>query len=232
MFELASLTLRRGVLLNMKIKYKKSLVKSFCLGLLLLSACSSNEEKTNYEKGIELYKKGDFSKAIDIIQIVAKEGDQEAQCLLGWMYWYGDGKDVIQNFEEAIKWYAKAAEQGHTQAQYHMGVSFERGVVVEQDYTQAVKWYSKAAKQNYADAQYNLGVMFFKGLGIEKNYDEAHNWFIKAAEQGYQKAQYSLGYMYLNGEGVGYDKNKAKKWLQLAADQGNENAIRILGDNF
>jgi len=45
----------------------------------------------------------------------AEHGDAEAQYELAVMCQRGDG--VPQNYHKAVRWYAKAAEQGNTQAQ-------------------------------------------------------------------------------------------------------------------
>ena len=44
----------------------------------------------------------------------AEQGDAEAQTSLGLMY--DNGKGVPQDYAEAVKWYRKAAEQGHLAA--------------------------------------------------------------------------------------------------------------------
>ena len=49
---------------------------------------------------------------------------------------------------EAIKWYRKAAEQGHVEAQYNLGNMYFRGETVKQDRLEAIKWYKKVAEQN------------------------------------------------------------------------------------
>ena len=52
-----------------------------------------------------------------------------------------------------MKWYTKAAEQGHASAQYNLGVMYDTGKGALQDYKEAVKWYTKAAEQGHANAQ-------------------------------------------------------------------------------
>ncbi|GHT32760.1 hypothetical protein AGMMS49592_0010 [Endomicrobiia bacterium] len=44
----------------------------------------------------------------------AEQGFAEAQYNLGVMYYKGEG--VKQDYKEAIKWFKKAAEQGHSGA--------------------------------------------------------------------------------------------------------------------
>lgn len=61
--------------------------------------------------------------------------------------------------KEAIEWAEKAAELGHSKAQFLLGYMVETGTA---GYTQSVKvvnWYTKAAKQGNMDAQFNLGRM-------------------------------------------------------------------------
>ena len=56
------------------------------------------------------------------------------------------------NFKE----YRKAAEQGDANAQYNLGVCYEKGEGVKKDLSQAVQWYRKAAEQGMPGAQSKL----------------------------------------------------------------------------
>jgi TPR repeat protein len=49
-----------------------------------------------------------------------------------------------------VRWYQKAAKQGHAEAQYRLGVAYVYGKGVPQDYAEAVRWYRKAADQGLA----------------------------------------------------------------------------------
>ncbi len=74
-----------------------------------------------------------------------------------------------QDYAEAVKWYQKAAEQGHAGAQNNLGVCYEYGEGVKQDYAEAVKWYQKAAQQGNVNAMRNLARCYRHGHGVEKN---------------------------------------------------------------
>ena len=104
------------------------------------------------------------------------------------------GQNAFDNedYYEAVKWYRKAAEQGHAFAQTNLGLCYEEGKGVSQDYYEAVKWYRKAAEQGQADAQHNLGVCYYNGRGVSQNTYEAIKWFRKAAEQGNLNAKAAL----------------------------------------
>ena len=53
--------------------------------------------------------------ALRQLELRAKKDDAAAQYNLGWRYEYGEG--VVQDKQEAAKWYRKAAEQGYLAAQ-------------------------------------------------------------------------------------------------------------------
>lgn len=91
------------------------------------------------------------------------------------------------------------ANQGDVNAQYNLGLMYEKGLVVSQDYHKAFEWYSKAAEQGHADAQNNLAYMFYAGLGVSKDCSKAIQWNREAADQGHARAQHRLGIMYANG---------------------------------
>jgi len=70
---------------------------------------------------------------------------------------YHEGQGVEVDYNIALEWYLKAAEQGYAMAQNSVGVMYHLGEgVVEEDVQKAVLWYSKAAAQGNMVAQQNL----------------------------------------------------------------------------
>lgn len=55
--------------------------------------------------------------------------------------------------EQAVLWYQKAAEQGHVDSQYRLGLEYYSGDVVSQDEDRAVTFFWKAAKQGHVEAK-------------------------------------------------------------------------------
>jgi len=102
------------------------------------------------------------------------------------MYYKGLG--VPQDYKEAVKWYNKAAEQGHTYAQSRLGLMYDNGQGVPQDYKEAVKWYTKAAEQGNAAAQCNLGVKYDNGQGVLQDAVQAYAWSNVASTEGIENA--------------------------------------------
>ena len=78
------------------------------------------------------------------------------QAYLGFMYDNGDG--VPEDNTEAVKWYRKAAEQGHVKAQSNLGLMYAKGEGVPEDYVHAYAWWSLAAAQGYKGAAKNKGI--------------------------------------------------------------------------
>lgn len=97
---------------------------------------------------------------------------------------YSKGQGVPKDFQQAIVWYRKAAEQRDLEAQYQLGLIYSE-VVEPQDYKQAMVWFSKAAEQGHVEAQHQVGLIYWHGRGVPRNNQRAIEWFRKAAEQGY-----------------------------------------------
>lgn len=134
----------------------------------------------------------------------------DTQFQRGIYYYNGDG--LPQSYENAAKWFRKAADQGHILAQFNLGLMYDDGQGVPQSYTEAAKWYRKAAEQGDPNAQHNLGVMYEKGQGVPQSYIEAAKWYRKAADQGNTDAEEALQIL----------KGKA---LQVVEKSGEEEAV-------
>ncbi|MDP8275986.1 MAG: tetratricopeptide repeat protein [Candidatus Euphemobacter frigidus] len=62
-----------------------------------------------------------------------------------------------------MKWYRKAAEQGHASAQFALGMMYHKGQGVELDDREAIKWLHKAAEQGQSEAKYILKIIDTEG---------------------------------------------------------------------
>ena len=60
---------------------------------------------------------------------------------------YNEGLGVLKNDAEAVKWYSKAAEQGHATVQKNLAVMYGTGEGVPEDYIKAHIWASIAKVQ-------------------------------------------------------------------------------------
>ena len=160
----------------------------------------------------------------------ANAGDISACAYLGKMYYEGTG--VAQNYNEAFKWYQKAADNGVTGAYTWLGVMYYNGQGVAQNYEKAFLWTKKAAENGAADAYVGLGVMYCNGQGVAQNYGEAFQWFQKAVDNGDPVAYGWLVSMYYNGQGVSQNYGEAFKWTKKAAEKGIAAAYAGLGGMY
>lgn len=121
------------------------------------------------------------------------------------------------------------ASQGDAQAQFYVGVAYQKGWGVIADADKAAQWYRRAAQQGMNKAQHNLALLYLRGEGVAADADQARDWFERAARQGDMRAAHELGLMYFRGMGVARDFGKARSWWETAANGGDSRAAYDLG---
>ncbi|MDL2400198.1 tetratricopeptide repeat protein [Rhizobium mayense] len=213
-------------------------------GLLLYFALSLPAYAQS-DEGKVAFSKHDYRAALLNWQPQAERGDATAQYGLGRLYFFGLG--VQSDFEKAVFWFRKAADQNNPYAERRLGLAYSLGHDnVAPDLEQANIWYQtaitgfiKAAEGGDVMAQYSLGSMYSQGEGMVPDAAKANFWFQKAmgsfreeAERGTASAQYWLGEMYLGGQGVSRDEDEAISWLSKAGEQGDLDAQLSLGDIY
>jgi len=158
---------------------------------------------------------------------LAEAGDADAQFSLAQML--EDGRDIQGDFEEAVRWYKRAANQGHVGALWHLSVCYQSGLGVEPNEVKALELLQEAANGGNSDAQLQLGWQFFFGIFVSENKQKAFQYFRKASEQWNLNALVWQGHCYQHGAGVVSDKRKACDLYRKAADLGVVNAQFKLG---
>lgn len=140
----------------------------------------------------------------DKLEAAAKSGDADAQfALANWFIQNKSSKrQSATDAADAAMWYRRAAEQGHCNAQYRLGLAYAEGDGVIEDLHEAAKWFLKAAAQGNAWAQYRLGQCYRQGRGVIESRDEAVKWFQRAADLNHDEARAALGRMKVSGETV------------------------------
>ncbi len=106
----------------------------------------------------------------------------------------------------ALKWYAKAADQGLPDAELALSHWYLSG-------TPATALGDADAESHYI---------------LKPSDDEAFNWAKKAAERGHPKAQYTLGYYWEEGIGCDADFGQALLWYRRSAEQKYHRALKRL----
>lgn len=202
-------------------------------------AAESGDAEARYELGMKYQRDKEDQEAFKWLKLAADQGQVEAMYHLGRIYEYGK-LGVEHNVAEAMKWHARAAEQGHkratdnleelkkmepllhaagkgdAEAQCKLGEMYRW-----RNNPEALKWLKLAADQGQVEAMYELGDIYGDGkCGVERNEEEAVQWFTRAADQGHLFAKQSLRPI------------KEKRDLKLAAKSGDVEALYDLGDNY
>ncbi len=163
-----------------------------------------------------------------VLRAAALKGDPTAAYEIGVRF--AEGKGVAANFDEAAKWYDRAAQAGVVPAIFRLGTLYEKGLSVKKDIDIARRYYMQAAERGNAKAMHNLAVLDADGGGKGANYKSAAQWFRKAADRGVADSQYNLGILYARGIGVEQNLAESFKWFSLAAAQGDADAGRKRDD--
>lgn len=119
----------------------------------------------------------------------AYKGDAEAQYQLGRLYYnYAEYKEREYWYKDAVSWFAKAAEQGHGDAQSMLGECCLqcKGGAKKED---AVYWLEKSVTQGNYRAMANLGLCYGEGIGVPQNYVEASRLLHLSADNGCERAK-------------------------------------------
>jgi TPR repeat protein len=144
---------------------------SFWLMLLVISAgCGKNSTPNQTANAAD-------RTALSEVRSKAEKGDATSQFRLGLEL------AVAKDYQEAAKWYRKAAEQNCAEAQSSLGFLYMFGSGVEKDEVEGAKWFRKAAEQNLAEAQGNLSVCYLEGKGVAKDIVESYKWAVLAGSQ-------------------------------------------------
>lgn len=167
-----------------------------------------------YEDGQAAYSSGDYAKALELYTQAAEAGQVDAQLLLGFLHFNGDG--VAQNYNTSVKWFTRAARQGDPRSQAQLGIMYENGQGVPQDFGAAAQWFTQAADQGYGLAQASLGLMYAVGQGVKQDFPRAHMWLNLAAAQQYEGAQDNRDEVAkrMTSDQIVQAQGMARKWLE------------------
>jgi len=139
----------------------------------------------------------------------AEKGDPHAQHNVASML-EREGK-----YDEAIKWYTRAADQGYRPSQMNIAQMYEKGMGVVKDTQEARKRYRRIAEQGDREARYRVA----KLAAEAGDNAEAVPVYERAIRDDDVRAMLDLGEMYESGRGVPKDGARAVALYERAADQ-------------
>ena len=142
----------------------------------------------------------------DTLCDLAAENEAAAYIMLGDAVLHGTGCE--QNAEEAIRWYEKAAENGHRFGNECIGEMYYFGEYVTRDYKKAYEYYTKDEGRKSFCTLYHLAEMYRQGLYVKKDLAMAYKYYSEIVYDGeekritiddyYWRACYRLSRLYVN----------------------------------
>ena len=97
---------------------------------------------------------------------------------------YGNGKGVVEDYEEALKWYRKAAEEGYAIGQGSLGYVYLKGEGVKQDFVHAYMWFNIAGQNGDEKAKTRKNNL--KKEMTPSQVEEAKNLTRECVRKGYK----------------------------------------------
>ena len=131
-------------------------------------------------------------KTTESTETKAEHGDADAQFVLGINF---AGAGGTQNYPQAASWYLKAADQGHSLAQFNLAIMYAMGQGMPRDEIQSMRWMKKAADLGDAGAQFRVGMKHHRdSLGssgeiAHASRIESYMWLQLSAAQGYRGSE-------------------------------------------
>ena len=77
---------------------------------------------------------------------------------------YETGRGVEKSAIEALRWYKRSAEQGHTVAMYATGTMYYGGGGIQENLKLAASFIKDAAEDGLVQAQHSLAQMYMRGF--------------------------------------------------------------------
>lgn len=159
------------------------------------------------------------ARAAQAILIAAREGEVEAQALLGQILL--DGQGIAQDRSLALRWFGIAAHQGHLMARNMLGRCHEHGWGCAADASLAARHYRIAATAGLDWAMYNYANLLATGRGVVEDQLQALSLYRRAAELGHAKSMNLLGRYLEEGRVCPADPAAARNWYRRSAESGD-----------
>ena len=155
-----------------------------------------------------------FSESIE----KARNGNPDAQFHVAQCYEMGDGVD--EDVDESLKWYEKAAENGHPKALSYM---------IEANLKGRIPFGTRQKAKRYIQLGLNKGVKYGPFLRnsayciqMDGDFEKAYMLYKEAFELGYYAAGRDLGFMNEHAIGVPKDLMKALEYYEIAWEKGHD----------
>lgn len=133
---------------------------------------------------------------------------------------------------EAIKYYRKAAELGHSPSFYQLGNIYLNGKDLERNTEKAISFYEKGADLGNQQCQLALAEIYYDGILVSRDYKRSFRRYLQASENGNFNAMYRAGIMLLDGKGTTKNRKAAEKWFLISSHRDLLSSFVTIGNHY
>ena len=163
-------------------------MKNFIILSFLLILIQPLQASDNF---YDLFMSGQKKEAIDKLNILVTNGDQDAKYILGLLYNDAstlnlcDIKDFCvsentSNYDKAYEIFSDLYEnENDPRAAYAIGEYYDNHWVFWPNYKKAFKYYLFAAERGVPEAQYNVANMYEFGDGVRRDLIQSVRWYLQ-----------------------------------------------------
>ncbi|NOZ66314.1 MAG: sel1 repeat family protein [Alphaproteobacteria bacterium] len=131
-------------------------MRKFCkilMAMLTIAALSTAAQASSksYLLGLSFFQDGDAESALKIWTPLSKQGDPDAQFIIGALYESGQ-YGYEQSYKKAAELFSSAAEKGHARSQFNLAMFYYDGRGVEKSIDKMVFWLKKAEASGMPEA--------------------------------------------------------------------------------
>ncbi len=117
---------------------------------------------------------GDYSLRDLVTTAEYGEGERQSNAQNELAIRYKNGQGTPVNYQRAIYWYTRSANNGNKYAQYNLAICYLNGLGTNKDTLTAMTLLQRASNQHLPAASLELGDLYFYGTrGLASNYQKA-----------------------------------------------------------
>ena len=179
----------------------------FC-SLVVASSLALSDAKTDGDKGIAEYRKGNLIESMLLLEKSAGKGYAPAQVTLAYIL------DKSEQDTQALHWYQQAANNNYPAGLFGLGNMYATGEGTEKDPQKAGQLIKQSALLDHVPAMRAYAYALEYGLlNFNQNSSSALEWYLKAASSGDKVSMRRLNNAYTLGElGLPIDPAQASIW--------------------
>lgn len=166
---------------------------------------------SDLDDGKRAYDNGDFATALRKWSLLADQGNGQALCLVGSMFF--DGKGVKQDKQAAATFFRFAADAGSAESELRLATMYMTGDGVRKDADNSLYWNRRAAEHGFPLAQLGMGWRSWAGQTGAQDRVQAYMWFslCSASDNACTKARNVLVREMTQGQ-IDEAKQRTKDW--------------------